>query len=526
MKGGFRIAAVGVAVLAVVSALTSTAGAQTTVTKWNVTGNGGFVSLGLLNTLQLAGGGSEADASSSPLAEAEGTGLCVDDSAPATNPCPTSATTSTSGNSVPNATQDAVADGSGVTATPTGGGCTLPVNTTLVDVDVSCGTASASTDSNGDPTASGTGSLAGVSISLSLTQVLQSILGGALPSASALCADAPAASSSPGSNTAGLDQTLQGILGSANGLLSGLAPLNPTSVAPGSDVTGECSILGGVLNELTASSGASSVTGRVTGILDQLLGLAGGAGVSVTPLTIDLGGSTTAVSTNGNVVTDSVTQHALDVNLFGLADLQVAPTAAAVSLDRSTGTVTPSCTAGVASYSVAGGVQQFLALGSLTQLVDNILAQLSSTLNSLTSALSGLVGEILSYNPNANLLNCSVSDPGTTANAAVGVANLGLLTGLQGGIALNVGDVSVSGSSTAAPAVTTAAATTPAAPAAAPAAVPGVTTVHTGEYWAGDLPIVLLVGMALAGIVLIGRRRILSVARALHPFARRTRSGR
>ncbi len=103
--------------------------------------------------------------------------------------------------------------------------------------------------------------------------------------------------------------------------------------------------------------------------------------------------------------------------------------------------------------------------------------------------------------------------------------NLGLLSALEGGIALNVGDVSVTGTSTNA---TPAVATSPAAPAApvaaaapAPAAVPDVTTVHTGEYWAGTLPVILLAGMGLAGLLLIGRRRIASLARIsqFHPSA-------
>jgi hypothetical protein len=528
MKGRIRIAAVGLVIMTVLTALTSTAGAATTVTQWNVSGNGGFVSLDLLNALQLAGGGSEADASSAPLAEASGTGLCIDTSV-TTNPCPTSATASLSGNAL-QSTQDAVANGKSVTATPTGAsGCTIPLNTGLVNVDVSCGTASASTDASGNPTASGTGSLAGVSVSLSLTSVLTSLLGGTLPSAGSLCGGATAASTSGGSNTTGLDGTLTPVLGLVNGLLGKLSlpGLNGTSVAGGSDVTGECSILGGLLNSLTASNGTSSLTGLVSGILDQLLGLAGGNGVGIAPLTLDLGGSTTAVSTAGNVVTDSVEQHAVDLNLFGLADLQVAPTTAAVALDRSTGVVTPSCNAGVLSYSLASGVQNFLQLGSLTQLVSSILTQLSGALNSLLAPLQTLIGDLIAYNPTGNLLNCSVSSPGATAHATVSVANAGLLTGLMGGIGLNVGDVSVSGSATTAtPAAVTTAAATPAAPAAAapaaaPTAVPNVTTVHTGEFWSGSLPIILLTGMGLAGVMLIGRRRIFSVARSMNSIARR-----
>lgn len=110
----------------------------------------------------------------------------------------------------------------------------------------------------------------------------------------------------------------------------------------------------------------------------------------------------------------------------------------------------------------------------------------------------------------------------------MGVLDLGLLSALQGGIGVNVGDVSVTGSSTVAtPAVATSPATpTPAAaPVAAPAAVPGVTTVHTGEYWAGTLPIILMAGTGAAGLLLIGRRRIASLARSLSsPNRRRGRS--
>lgn len=483
--------------------------------------------LDLLSALQIAGGGSEADASSAPLAEASGTGLCIDTSV-TTNPCPTSATASLSGEAL-QTTQDAVAKGAGTTATPTGAsGCTIPLNTGIINVDVSCGTASAAEDSSGNPTATGTGTLANVSVSLSLTNVLSGLLGGGLPSAGSLCSGAGAATTTGGASTAGLDSTLTTLIGTVNGLLGGLSlpGLNSGTVNTSSDTTGACSLLGGLLNSISGEGGANVLTG----ILDPLLGLTGGNGVAIAPLTIDVGGSSTAVSTSGNTVTDSVTQHAVDINLFGLADLQVAPTTASVSLDRSTGVVTPSCNAGVLSYSTNGGLQNILSLGSLTSTLNNLLGQLSSTLDGLTSALSTLIGDLINYQTPGNLLNCDTSAPGSTASASVGVLNVGLLTGLMGGVGLNVGDVSVSGSATnATPAVQTAAATTPAAPAAAPApaaaaapaSVPNVTTVHTGEFWSGSLPIILLAGMGLAGVMLIGRRRIFSVARSINPIARR-----
>lgn len=531
MKGHIRIAAVGLVVMAVLTALTSTAGA-TTVTQWNVTGNGGFVSLDVLNALQLAGGGSEADASSGPLAEAEGTGLCAD-TAVKTNPCPTSATSDMSGNAL-NSTQEAVAKGDGVTATPTGAnGCTIPLDTPILNVNVSCGTASASEDANGNPTATGVGSLANVSLTMSLTSFLQNFAGVAnLSSASGICAGANAASPSGGASTSGLDPTLTSVLTPVNNLLGTLSlpGLNSSTVDSSSDTTGVCSIIGGLLD--TAAAGGSSPAGLsvLTGILNQILGLAGGNAAAIAPLTIDVGGSTTSVTTNGNVVTDSAEQHAVDINFFGLADLQVAPTTASVALDRSTGVVTPSCNAGVLSYSTMGGLQQFVNLGQLTSTLNSALAQLSSSLDNLLQPLESMIGQLLSYNPTGNLLNCDVSSPGPKASADVGVLNVGLLTGLMGGIGLNVGDVSVSGSATSATSAVTAAQTTPAAPAAGPAAaapavVPNVTTVHTGEFWSGSLPIILLAGMGLAGAMLIGRRRILTVARSINPLTRR-RGGR
>ena len=522
MRGRIRIAAAFL-VVAVAGALSTAAGAQT-VTQWNVQSNGGFVSLDLLNTLQFAGGGSEADASSAPQAEASGTGACLS-TASSTNPCPTSPTASLSGLALAS-TQDAVAKGAGVTATPTGSStCTVPINSGLLDVDVSCGTASASEDGNGDPTASGTGSLANVSISLSLTDVLQSLLGGSLPSASSVCDDVPAAGSTAGSNTSPLSSPVSSLLTTVNGILPANLGLNPTSVASGGDLAGECSILGGLLTQISAAGGSSPVDGVVTGILDQVLGLTGGNAASVQPLSIDLGGSTSAITTSGTVVTDSVTQHAVDVDLFGLADLQVAPTTASVTLDRGSGTVTPSCNAGLVSYSTNGSLPTFVSVAQLDSLVNQILSTLGSSGSALSSALGSLLTGIISYDPDGNLLTCDTSDPGTTASAKVSVVNLGVLSGLMGGVGLDVGDVSVSGSSTVTtPAVATSAATvTPAAVPAPvqPAAVPGVTSVHTGEYWSGSLSVALMAATGLAGVMLVGRRRLARVARSLNPIARR-----
>lgn len=505
MRGRIRIAVVGLFAATALCASASGAGAQTG--QWNVQANGGFVSLNLLNRLQFAGGGSEADASNAPVAEASGTGACLSTASP-TNPCPTSASASLSG-LASNSTQDAVAQGNGMTATPTGSSnCPVPIDTGLVNVNIACGTASASENPNGNPTASGTGSLASVFISLSLNDVLQSLLGGPSLSASSVCDGVRAASGTAGSNSTPLSPAVQSFLGTVNAMLPANLALNPTSVARGSGVRGECSVLSGLLTRLDESKGASPVTGLVSGILNQVLGLSGADAATVQPLSVGLGGSTSSVSTSGNVVTDSVTQRSIEVNLFGLAQLQVAPTTASVALDRSTGTVTPSCNAGLAAYSTNGSLPTFVTITQLTSLVDQILSQ-AGVGSTPGFALGGLLGGILGYTPGGNVLTCDRSSPGTTASAKVGVLDLGMLSALQGGIGLDVGDVSVTGT------------TAPVTTSPAVAAVPNVTSVHTGEYWAGTLPIVVMAGMGLAGLLLIGRRRITPLARSLNPTNRR-----
>jgi len=423
-------------------------------------------------------------------------------------------------------TQDAIAKGNGVSATPTGAsGCTLPINTGLINVDVSCGTASAATDASGNPTATGSGDVAGVSVNLSLSSVLGQLLGG-LPSAGSLCASAPAASTSAGSGSGALDATLSGLLSTVNKILP--TQLNPTSVAGGTDAAGACSIIGGLLTQLGGTSGVGAL---VTGLLNTVLGLTGGNAATVSPLSITVGGSTSSVSTSNGVVTDSVVQQPVDINLFGFADLKVAPTTASVALNLSTGQVTPACNAGLVSYSTGGGLPNFINIPAINGLVDQLLTILGSVSKTLETTLDNLLGDLINYTPGApNLFTCKTTGPGTTASASVGILNLGILDNLLGtgidGVDVSAGDVSVSGSATTAtPAVTTAAAT-PAPPAINPApaaatAVPNVTTVHTGEFWSGSLPIILLTGMGLAGVMLIGRRRIFSVARSMNSIARR-----
>ena len=155
MKGRIRIAAVGLVAMTVAGCTVVDRAGATTVTQWNVQGNGGFVSLDLLNTLQLAGGGSEADASSAPARRGLGHRRLPLDGGRRRNPCPTSADVVASGvaprHHAGRGRERRRRDGHADRREQ----LHLPINTGLINVDVSCGTASAAEDASGNPTADG-----------------------------------------------------------------------------------------------------------------------------------------------------------------------------------------------------------------------------------------------------------------------------------------------------------------------------------------------------------------------------------
>jgi hypothetical protein len=517
MRGRIRIAAVGLVAMAAACALSASAGAATAPATWNLKADGGFVSLSLLNNVQVSGGGSEADAASSNLAEALGTGACLS-SAASSNPCP--ASPSTVGSFALDTSQTAIQKSSGGSATPSPSGssnCAVPaVNAApLLSLGPACGSATASEDANGNPTAEGTGSLVGAqALSLSLSSLLSSGIGGlSLPSAGNLCSGIPAATSTAGSGQSSLPAPVSTILASANGMLSGITngtPLAATSVDSSSPLDGVCSIVGGVVNELGNSPAAT--------LLNDLTSAAGTSGLPPL-LSVTVGGSDSKVATaaNGGTLTATATQEAVDLNVLGMLDIQVTPTTSAVSVNTATGQVTPTCSAGVINVTAAGQALPLSQLNALGTTVQAVLTQLGAT------PLGTVIDQLLNFQPDG-VLSCT---PGTTAGGTSGAAtadsvdlNLAPAVNL---LSLDLGNVEASASTTAAtPNVVSSPSVTPAAPVApAPAAVPNVTSVHTGEFWAGPLPIVLMAGMGLAGLALIGRRRIATVARSLHPISRR-----
>jgi hypothetical protein len=514
MKGRIRIAAIGMAAIAIVSAMTSAAGAASATN--SISANGGFISLSLLNTVGLTGGESSASASTGQPTTASGTGICatVQESS---NTCPT--TTAANSADLLNTTANASESTAGQTNTATAD-CLIPtLNLALVTASAACGNATAAEDASSNPVSTkGEGNLAQLTVALgslpglgSLNSVLN---GGSLGS---LCA-APTSlgtpsNTVPASSITDLPTTLLGTVNSLLGSL-GVSQLStlaaPTSSSPLAPV---CSIL----SSLTAALGGTGLNGLL----------------SLTPssplLSITLGDSTSTLDTstqNGDTIqTATATTEGVDVNLLGMLDIKVLPNQAQIALNTTTGQVqAPSATenySDLLQVTPTGQSPVNISLAPVEALITQLVQALGSTLSSIVAP---------SMQPISGVVT-NVSADGRSGSATSADLNLSLLGGL---VVLDLGDAHVAASSTAAtPAVTTSAATvTPAAAAPAPvtaaattpapaATVPGVTTVHTGEFWAGTLPIILMAGMGLAGIMLIARRRIFSVARSLTPFTRR-----
>ena len=506
-----RITGTGLLAVMTVLTLASGAGAATQST-YGVTANGGFISLGLLNSVVATGGGSAADATGGGPTDASGTGICLSLAA-TTSPCPTSATSPLSSGDLIDTTQRATANAANATGAPTpASACLLNLPLGAVNVAAACGHASASEDANGHPTASGQGDLGTASVTLTLDTLLSP--SGKLGSG-ALC---PSSSSSSAASATVPAVVVNGILTTVNNLLGAVAPSAPPIPAPNtsSTISPLCQVLTGVTSALPGLGGAlSSLTGA-------------------TPLlTLGLGHSTSTVvtSTSGgdNIETSTATTQGVSVDLLGAVNISLGPNTASIQVDTTTGVVSvPNLpTVGAITISALGGAL-------VTILLPDLNSVLSGLLSSLGAILPSGATPVLEVTPASS----SVSSNGHSGSAESADLKLNLLGGL---VVLNVGDASVTATDTpgnvpavitspgtsSTPVVTSAAnpvTTNPVVPAGA--VVPGVTTVHTGEFWAGSLPIFLLSGMALSGLLLIARHRVATAARALTPmFSRRSTFG-
>ena len=525
MRGRIRIAALGLLTMAALCAASSSAGAA--ANQWNVKASAGFVNLTLLgNQVQLAGGTSEADANSASVADAMGTGVCI---AHGGVDCPTG---TTSDLTTPDKTTTAVAAASGKGTTHSAAPqCLTPaVDAQVVVVNVGCGNASATEDANGNPTASGDGAVANIQVDLPVSGLSSSACSGT---------SVPAATPGPTNDVSQLPAPVQTLLGTVNQALASLPTPAPalTNVAdPSSQSNSSCSVLEGLLAPLDAAIPSSAAP--VKSLLDTLVTAGGTLNASSLPplMNVTAAGSKSAVANSTNsagdpTVTASASTGSLDVNIMGgMLDLTVTPTTNTVTLDEATGQASTHCDVGLISVD-QGGTDNFVSLLPLGNAISTLLTQLDQT--PLAQLLTALIGAPPAQNP--DVLSCSPAGDQTgssvsqTGGDVSGLHVLPVATLAPDGlIGLDLGTTTVSASSTTAtPAVATSPNTSPATPAAAPApastpaVVPNVTSVHTGEFWAGTLPIILVAGMGLAGLLLIGRRRLASFARSLNPTNRR-----
>lgn len=331
----------------------------------------------------------------------------------------------------------------------------------LIALGVGCSSAAASEASTGLPSANATGLMATLGLS---------------PSASALP----------------LPITVKSTVGTALGKILGTLPTTLTKTTPLNTVLSAVAKAAGstltFLVKATLGSASSSVSATTSGataksaVAGSTISLLGGVGISGKPLlTVTVGGAN-----------------------------------ATVSVDRATGQVTASDTPAVVTVTLnspVGGTQSFsLAPGVSQTFLSGTPLATTISLGSGTATSGSGKGSATASGANIDALQ------GLGATTS---------TGTNGGIDLDLAYAAVSATAAvpAPPAVTpppaaTAAANAPAPTAANAPAVTGATTVHTGEFWNGPLPIALVGLGMLTGIGLLTRRHLGVAAHRLTHLAR------
>jgi hypothetical protein len=321
----------------------------------------------------------------------------------------------------------------------------------LVSLGVACAGATASQDNSGLPNATGTGEVASLSIA---------------PSSGAL----------------------------------------PTLVTPGSPLA---AALGQVFGSLPSLPASGSPLASVLGALAQA------SSAQLTYLVkVTVGESSSSVSATSSTATASTQDAAVTASLLGglgagggpLATIVIGSASTSSTLDRAAGTVADSDTPAVATVDVNPPVGTPLHLSIAPGTSQTIL---SGTPLQTTIALGN---GSTSATPDSG--RGSASAQGVEIDALTGVGATDT-AGTNGGVGVKVaGSSSTVTAQTAAVTTTTAPASHPAtaAPAPAPpavhtvaATVPGVTTVHTGEFWSGRWPGILAM-LAVASSLLLLRR--------------------
>jgi hypothetical protein len=314
----------------------------------------------------------------------------------------------------------------------------------LVSLGVACASANAMQDTNGLVSATGTGEVASLTVA---------------PSSGALSTLV-----TPGSPLAG---ALGQLFGSLPPLPSGGSPLGSVLGSVAQAASAQLTYLvkvavGSSSSSVHATPSTATADTQDAGVTVSLLG---GMGVKGGPLATVVIGSASTTST-----LDRAT-----------STVKTADTPAAVTID-----VTPPAGTPVHQQLAPGASQTILAGTPL----ETTIAAGDGTADATPGSSQG-----------------SASAEGVEVEALTGVGATDAAR-TNGGVGVNVAGSSTSATVDAAPVTPTT--TPPAAPLpahATAATVPGVTTVHTGEFWAGPLPIALGALAMLSSLLLLRRPR-------------------
>lgn len=377
------------------------------------------------------------------------------------------------------------------------------------------GTSSASAGSSTAPVAQGAGELSPAVVS---SQQATASSPGTSQELSPSCAQPSASFPAPigslvgvgaGCSSASASEDANGLpTATATGQLTTLT-LSPSASALPIPVTPKSTLattLGGVLGTLPPLPTSSTPLGTVLGLV------AAAANTSLTSLvSASIGSSTSTVSATATTTTAKGEGSGSQLNLLtglgagggALLTISVGQAGTTVTLDRTTGQVTASDTPAVVSVTLSSpvtGTQSYpIAPGTSQTFLSGTPLQTTVAAGSGTATSGAGKG--------------SASADGVTIDALQGIG-ASTPTGTNGGVGIDLTSSSATATGTA-PVVTTVASTPPPAP-----VVTGATTVHTGEYWAGSLPILLLGLSMFLGLALIARRRLLLVAHHMIHLAR------
>ena len=335
------------------------------------------------------------------------------------------------------------------------------------------------------------------------------------------CSSAEAAENTTGMPTA----TASGEVASLSVNLSSSAL--PVPVTPGSTLA---SGLQSVLGQLPTLPTGGLPLGTVLQTVAKALG-----GNLTSLVSVSLGPTTSHLSVNATTASVTEKSSGAKITLLGgigagggpLLTVTVGTSAASSSLDRATGQVTNTDTGALISVTFnppTGGAQTF-----------NIAPGQSQTLLAGTPLEIHLAAGSASATPGAG--KGSAAATGVSIDALSG---LGATGSSGGGVDVVLGTLTTSATgatpaaapaaatpTTAPPAAVVAATTgattttTPAPAAASTAAAPvtGATTVHTGEFWSGALPLVLFGLAMLGGLGLVARHQLSRLIHHVTPFA-------